>query len=145
MLLLPAGNIYIFLTCWAAKCRGVKPAFDSALVRAPYSSRVAAVSIWFLRAAMCSGVCPFLAIAWVKILFVWKLLLMRPVVEQGHKRVTVKATGCGFGAHFRKWNVKYFYFFALATVPPFNKQCLRYSAKSGEWKCLCSALPRFKN
>lgn len=32
-------------TCCAAKCKGVNPAFDSALVRAPYSKSVAAVSI----------------------------------------------------------------------------------------------------
>ena len=32
---------------------------------------------------------------------------------EGHKRLTVKATGCGFVSHSRKLNNKYLYFFAL--------------------------------
>lgn len=45
-----------FCITWELRWSGVKPALDSALALAPYSSSVVAISIWFLREAIWRGV-----------------------------------------------------------------------------------------
>ena len=60
---------------------------------------------------------------------------LRLVVAQGHKRVTVDETGCGFDSHSRKLNMKCFHFSCYnneAFSPPLNTQCLQKTLERGE-------------
>ena len=58
---------------------------------------------------------------------------VRPVMAQGHKRVTLKATGCRFDCHSGKENVLHTPFTFLA--PALNTQCLLDSKEMGKRKC----------
>ena len=62
--------------------------------------------------------------------------VLRAVVVQEHKCVTVNATGCGLNPHSRKWNI-YWNFYFISSLwcrrwdPSFNTQCLN-SAENRE-------------
>ena len=62
-----------------------------------------------------------------------------------HKRVTVKATGCGFDSHTRKWNIYYFHLFVLVSRQSAALHSTIQNAMppefSGQWEKECRNTP----